>query len=52
MLREAPSNTSDVSSLFPSGVSRIVSSRATFYIEMEKLIQNENWMRSDKDFIF
>jgi hypothetical protein len=35
----------------PSGVPRIVSPRATFYIEVEKLIQNDN-VKSDEDFIF
>jgi hypothetical protein len=29
-----------------------MSARAIFYIEMEKLIQNENSMKSGRDFIF
>jgi hypothetical protein len=35
-----------------SWVSPIVSTRATIYIEMEKLIQNENLIESGKKFIF
>ena len=31
---------------------RVLSARDTFYIEMENLTQNENFMESGKDFVF
>lgn len=50
MLRRATKNVCYIKPI-PSWVSPIVSERATIYIEMEKLIQNENLIESGKKFI-